>query len=377
MKILATFLWAFLAMLFFPSCKNNAPKADYEKMVIAYVFPGNRLLLENEIDATKLTHINYAFANIINNRVVEGFVNDSANLATLVRLREQHPHLKILISVGGWTWSGMFSDMALTAQTRAVFIESAIEFVKKHRLDGLDIDWEFPGLPGNNNIHRPVDKQNFTALMRETRKALDEASTPGQPLLLTIAAGAFNDYLLNTEMNLVEDYLDFVNIMTYDFHGEWNNFTGHHANLSAPAHNPQANSMENSVNLFLKAGVPAEKIVVGVAFYGRGWNQVGPLNNGLGQPARGLPDVDLNYHNIVRSFLTNPAFEQHFDTSASAPFLWNPTERIFITYEDPRSIQAKAAFVKENNLGGAMFWQYFGDYQKELLTALYDGLNSK
>jgi len=366
-----------MALWFLVSCDNQSKIPEHEKIVIAYVFPGNRLLQEDEINAEKLTHINYAFANIINNRMVEGFAQDSANLATLVRLREKNPHLKILISVGGWTWSGMFSDMALTAKTRAVFIESAVAFVKKHRLDGLDIDWEFPGLPGNNNIHRPEDKQNFTALIRETRKALLEASEPGQQFLLTIAAGAFNDYLLHTEMHLVEDYLDFVNIMTYDFHGEWNDFTGHHTNVRTPAHNPQGNSMERSVELFLRAGVPAEKLVVGVAFYGRGWNQVAPLNNGLGQAAKGLQDVDLNYHSIVRSFYTNPAFEQHFDTSAGAPFLWNPRDRVFITYENPRSIQEKAAFVKEHNLRGAMFWQYFGDHQEALLTALYEGLKAK
>ncbi|NLM92554.1 MAG: glycoside hydrolase family 18 protein [Bacteroidales bacterium] len=329
----------------------------------------------SEINGALLTHINFAFANIVDGKMVEGSPTDSINFAVLRKLREQHPHLKILISVGGWGWSGNFSDMALTHQNRAVFIQSAIEFLKKHELDGLDFDWEYPGLPGNNNIHRPEDKENFTALLHECRQALDELDGDEKHYLLTIAAAAFSGYLEHTEMDVVAEYLDFINIMTYDFTGEWANITGHHTNLYKPELDSTAMSVEGSIELFVNAGVPAEKLLIGAAFYGRSWQEVSPENNGLGQPATGLAGTDLKYKSILRDYLSDPAFLELRDTSAAAPFLWNPEERIFITYEDPESLKRKAKFVNDKGLRGIMFWQYFGDHEETLLRVIFDEIN--
>ena len=134
--------------------------------VIGYVFARDRVLEPHELDrAGKLTHVNFAFANVVGGRVVEGSTRDAENLKVLTGLRQDYPHLKVLVSVGGWTWSKGFSDAALTARSRRVFADSAVEFVKRHDLDGLDVDWEYPGLPGDGNPHRPEDKENFTALM--------------------------------------------------------------------------------------------------------------------------------------------------------------------------------------------------------------------
>ncbi|HSV88305.1 MAG TPA: glycoside hydrolase family 18 protein [Bacteroidales bacterium] len=366
-----------ILLTFLSSCGlRNAEALEPDRhFIIAYVFPGNRVMDVSEIDGRYLTHINYAFANVIDGKVVEGFSNDSINLSVLRQVREQNPGLKLLISVGGWSWSGGFSDMALTRESRAKFIESAVEFLKRHDLDGLDIDWEYPGLPGNNNIHRPEDKENFTALLRECRQALDKLGGGSKHYLLTIAAGSFQAYLDNTEMAVVDDYLDFINIMTYDFVGEWGNTTGHHANLFRPAFNPAAMSTASSVELFNNAGISNDKLLIGAAFYGRGWKEVNAENNGLGQPGVGLTGVDLNYHSIVKNFLPDPAFMKLWDNTAKAPYLWNPTERIFITYENPESIREKARFVKESGLRGIMFWQYFGDHEKELLKSMFEEIN--
>ncbi|HSB14880.1 MAG TPA: glycosyl hydrolase family 18 protein, partial [Bryobacteraceae bacterium] len=127
-------------------------------VIIGYLFPRNELIVPSEIAADKLTHINYAFADVRNGRIVEGFARDTENFQQLADLRREHPHLQILISVGGWTWSNNFSDAALTPESRRRFTDSAIEFVRRHDIDGIDIDWEYPGLPGNNNVHRPEDK---------------------------------------------------------------------------------------------------------------------------------------------------------------------------------------------------------------------------
>ena len=136
-------------------------------VIIAYVFPRNELIVPSEIAADKLTHINYAFADVKDGRIVEGFARDAENFKLLADLRRQHPHLRILISVGGWTWSNNFSDAALTADSRRRFTESAIAFVRRHDIDGVDIDWEYPGLRGNNNVHRPEDRENFTAMLAD------------------------------------------------------------------------------------------------------------------------------------------------------------------------------------------------------------------
>lgn len=368
--------FAAISLVFLHSCglgqTDTENSTNDQPYIIAYVFPGNRVMEASEVDGSYLTHINYAFANIVDGRIVEGYPNDSLNFAVLRQIRDENPDLQLLISVGGWGWSGGFSDMALTPESRTVFIESALEFLKRHDLDGLDLDWEYPGLPGNNNPHRLEDRENFTALLRECRHALDEMGGAEKHYLLTIAAASFQSYLDNTEMDVVADYLDFINIMTYDFVGEWGTTTGHHANLLTPDFDPAAMAVENSVALFNRFGIANDKLLIGAAFYGRGWQEVNSENNGLGQPGVGLTGVNLSYHSIVQNYLSNPVYQQLWDTSALVPFLWNPEERIFITYENPESIRRKACYVKEQGLKGVMFWQYFGDYEKELLKSMYE-----
>lgn len=367
---------AFLLILSFLiiSCTQNGETektSDMEKIIAAYVFPGQRVMEQDEIRADLLTHVIFAFANIEEGQLVSGHLSDEANFAVLRSVREQHSHLRLLIAVGGWTWSGNFSDMALTPESRKIFIDSAVDYVREHDLDGLDLDWEYPGLPGDNNIHRPEDKENFTALLRECRSALDSLSEiTGKYYELTIAAGAFEAYLQHTEMDIVAGYLDFVNLMTYDFTGEWAATTGHHANLHTPDSDPAALSGHKSVQMFMDAGVPAKKLVLGVAFYGRGWGSVLPENNGLYQPGTGLQGVSLRYHNIVDDYLDHPDYALHWDESASAPFLWNAADSIFITFENAQSVKAKASYALEHNLGGVMFWQYHADHENELLKAL-------
>ncbi len=156
-----------LSCALFPA---ELPKPKDE--VIAYLFVKDRVIQPGEIAASKLTRVNYAFANLQNGRVVEGFAHDAENFAALNALKQVNPELQLLVSVGGWTWSGNFSDMALTMESRKAFIESAVQFIKRYNLDGLDIDWEFPGMIGDNNRFRAEDKQNYTSLLKEAAKAL-------------------------------------------------------------------------------------------------------------------------------------------------------------------------------------------------------------
>ncbi|MFI5184731.1 MAG: glycoside hydrolase family 18 protein, partial [Vicinamibacteria bacterium] len=240
------------------------------RAIIAYVFPKDRLIDPAEIAADKLTHINYAFANVRKGKVVTGFKHDAQNFKVLAGLRTAHPQLKDLVSEGACTWSCAFSDASLTPKSRKRFVDSALEFVRRHDLDGIDIDWEYPGLPGNGNTHRPEDKENFTVLLADLRAALDkEGAARGRHCFLTFAAGAGSDFLEHTEMDKVQASVDFVNLMTYDFReaGDGSE-AGHHANLFPSPRDPKDLSADRAVREFLNAGVPPAKLVLGVPFYG-------------------------------------------------------------------------------------------------------------
>ena len=344
--------------------------------IIAYVFPRNELIVPSEIAVDKLTHINYAFADVKDGRIVEGFARDAENFKLLAGLRRQHPHLQILISVGGWTWSNNFSDAALTAESRRRFAASAIEFVRRHDIDGVDIDWEYPGLRGNGNVNRPEDKENFTAMMTDLRQALDaEGRGRNRRYLLTFAAGAFPDFIAKTEMDKVQAVVDFVNLMTYDFRTS-DPIAGHHANLYPHPADAKKRSVDSAVREFIAAGVPPAKVVVGVPFYGRAWADIkgdgtGPYQRG----SRPTERIETNYGTMSTTSIDRGGFARMWDSQAQAPYLWNKETRTFISYDDPESLRLKSAYIRDKGLGGAMFWEYYSDKTGVLLDSLFTALH--
>lgn len=349
---------------------------DEGPVIVGYVFPQERVLGADEIDATKLTHVNYAFANIREGLMVEGFSRDAENFRVLAGLRARHPHLRVLVSVGGWTWSKGFSDVALTPESRRRFALSAVEFVRRHELDGLDVDWEYPGLPGDGNPHRPEDKANFTALLSELRKHLDEAGAPGaRRSLLTIAAGAFPDYLAQTELDEAHEHLDLVNLMTYDFRVPGAEpVSGHHANLRTHPADSRRLSAEQAVKDFLAAGVPAHKLVLGVPFYGRAWAVSPMAGDSVYRPGLAPdPPVEANYTDLARLALQE-GWARLWDAMAEAPYLWHAGKGLFVTYDDPESLRLKCHFVRERGLRGVMFWEYGADATGTLLGTLFEEL---
>jgi chitinase len=338
--------------------------------VIAYVFVMDRALQAGEIAAEKLTRINYAFANLKNGEMVEGFQHDADNFATLNSLKSRNRHLQVLVSVGGWTWSGGFSDMARTVETRRKFIASAVAFLDKYRLDGIDIDWEYPGLPGIGNPFRAEDRENYTALLKELRQQLDvEEKVWKRPLITSVAAGASAEFLDHTQMGIVARYVNTVNLMSYDYYEPSSStITGHHAPLFTNPADPKAISADASLRAFLAAGVPAQKLVLGVPFYGHAWSGVGPASNGLFQPGKPA-NIPANYNQIVK--LLKAGYLRYWDKTSSAPYLYNPVTRTFISYEDPESVRLKARYVLQHKLGGIMFWDYHGDSDGALLNAIH------
>lgn len=361
------------------------------------------------IQGDKLTHINYAFANVSDKgecqlgdpdadvkhvytaaESVAG-VADSAddnalrgNFNQLIQLKLKHPRLQVLISIGGWTWSEHFSAAAKTDESRKAFAKSCIDlFLKKYPgvFDGIDIDWEFP-VSGGLKPGRPEDKHNFTLLLAEFRQQLDAFGAPRDThYLLTIAAPASPGTAQNLERSEIIKSLDWINLMTYDIHGIWETSTNFNAPLYRAAKDPgdASSNVDASVQGYLKAGVPIEKLVVGVPFYGHGWKGVPDKNNGLYQSASGgAPGLyeagAFDYKELKDSYFAT--YTRTWDAEAQVPWLYNPTTGIFISYEDPDSIAAKAGYVKDQDLAGVMIWELSQDDHGVLLDAIQKGFKS-
>ncbi len=330
----------------------------------------------NQIDAGKLTHINYAFADIGSDlKLTLGYPDvDSSNIKLLNSLKQTNPNLKTLISVGGWNWSGKFSDAALTEETRTSFADSCVDFIKKYGFDGVDLDWEYPVSGGlATNSRRGEDKHNFTLLLKKIREKLDaQGAADNKHYLLTIAGGADTSYINNVELSKLAQYLDYANLMTYDLHGYWDTNT----DLLAPLYDnddpsPQyKSSVDKAVNAWLGASFPAEKLVMGIPFYGYLYSSVNNSNNGMYQTFGGSSSI--GYQDIKDKYLNKPGYTSHFHSQSMVPWLFNGT--IFISYEDSKSIGYKSDYIKSKKLGGAMVWELSQDSKGELLSALYHGL---
>jgi len=375
---MSRFLSVFVCVVLAASALSaRAVEPRQRPIVLAYVFPQAKVLQPGQIDGQSLTRINYAFANIADGRMVTGFVNDAANFAYLTGLRKTNPSLKVLVSVGGWEWSTNFSDVCFTESSRQRFIESVTIFLRLYELDGLDIDWEYPGMPGAGHPFRGEDKQNFTTLLKELRKRFDqESKTSGRTLYLTIAAGSSDEFIAHTEMDKVQKYVDTVNLMGYDFYEpDSDAITGNHAPLFADPADPKKASDDASVRAFIKAGVPAEKILLGVPFYGHVWGNVPGQNNGLFQPGKQIPNAYAPF-SAIDSTMLNHGFLRFWDSMASVPYLYNPDKQIFVSYEDEQSLAAKGAYVLNHKLGGIMFWEYNGDPSGKLLGAINYSLHA-
>jgi len=331
------------------------------------------------IHSEKLTHINFAFARIT--PAGRAVVSDGeASLVRLVALKKTNPRLKVIVSIGGWMADG-FSDAALTDASRAQFADSAVELLRQFSADGIDIDWEYPGQGVAGIKYRAEDRQNFTRLLQVLRDKLDAASaaqgrTGGGRYTLTIAS-ADREYFDHSEMDKLHVYLDWINVMSYDFFNSLTPTTGHHAGLyGAATALPTDRYADASVKQHLAAGIPSDKLVLGVAFYGRGFTGVKPIDHGLRQPYERF-EGPHDYSELAAKFIGRQGFIRYWDDRAKSPYLWNSTSRTFITYDDPQSITIKAQYVKEHHLGGMMFWELSEDRNDELLDVIARSMHAE
>jgi len=315
------------------------------------------------------------------------------NFNQLIKLRNRHPHLRVLLSLGGWTQSHRFSDAALP-ENREEFVKSCIDmFMGQGELapgvsaagvfDGFDIDWEYPGSCGETCSFRPEDRENFPALLAEFRRQLElleddvQAATSARPeYLLTIAvpAGAANYDPI--DIGNVHPHLDWINVMAYDFHGGWESRgpANHHAMLfRSPCDGEGSDWGDKAVHAYITGGVPPGKLLLGVPFYGRGWSGVSAVGDGLCQSARGVPRG--TYEKGVDDYeeLIGNGHQGFSDRETATHWTFNGSE--FWSFDDPESIGWKAGYVGDRALRGVMFWELSGDTpDAELLDALRTNL---
>jgi chitinase len=320
----------------------------------------------------------------------------AGNFNQLRKLKQRYPHLRIQMALGGWTWSNYFSDAVLTEQSRKAFVASCIDLFIKGNLpilagdshggpgaaagvfDGIDLDWEWPGSPGEEgNIVRPEDKRNFTLAVAEFRRQLDAygrrthrhysltAFLPADPAQID------NGY----EVPEVFRILDFATVQGYDMHGTWESVTNHQSALFPPAGEPQNPdfTVSRAVDALLRRGAPRAKVVVGVPFYGRGWTGVPDVNHGLFQPAAGPAPGSAeagyeDYRNLTA--LTRQGFDVYRDKRAGFAWLFDGTT--FWTYDDPVVLRQKTRYITRNGLGGAMAWSLDADDDQGTLTRTLD-----
>ncbi|MBB5017180.1 chitinase [Chitinivorax tropicus] len=318
------------------------------------------------------------------------------NFNQLRKLKFKNNNLKVLISLGGWTWSRNFGKFAATAAGRQAMVASCIDIYLKGNLpvvegaggqgvargifDGIDIDWEFPGGGGlADNSVDPNDKRNFTLLMAEFRRQLDELGAKNKRrYYLTVAVGAGADKIRNTEPGEYSKYLDWVNVMTYDFFGAWvpsgpAQFHSHlYRDPAAPNTGDQAAyNVNDAVQALVNAGMPRVKLNVGIPFYGRGWRGVaaGPNGNGLyqsaGGAAAGTYEAGIEDYKVLKS----RSGSRFYHPVTKQLWLYNGNE--FWSYDDPTVIGTKLNYINQQNLGGAFTWSLDGDDpQGTLLNAV-------
>jgi len=380
MNLNPSFFRIILITLFFSSILINSNAQEKKKFIVNGYVGGYRGLVKvEEIDAQKLTHINYAFVNVKDSAAfLTNLKTDSTNFRLLNGLKKVNPDLKIMISIGGWSWSENFSDAVLTPTSRKLFAKSSVDIIRQYDLDGVDIDWEYPAMRGEEgNIYRPEDKQNFTLMFKDIRVELDKLEAEkGRKYLLTTAVGGSKSFVNNTEMAEVAKILDYILIMTYDYGGKTVN---HHTNLFPSRGMETGSSVHKSVMDFMEAGVPASKIGLGAAFYGKSREAESTTNNGLNQPlvsgSKAVAGQGGGFTKMKNEFINKNGYKRHWDKHAKAPFLFNPETKVFITYDDERSIKKKVHYIKKHKLAGIFFWEYFNDPEENLLNAIDRVLN--
>ncbi|NVY96371.1 chitinase [Lactobacillus sp. DCY120] len=399
------------------------------------IWGGQGNFYPKDIPADQLTHLNYAFLDFDSQGNLKFTDKDAATGAPVGQegvqwnsasaglfnafqdLRAKNPNLKIGVSIGGWSKSGDFSTVAADPAIRAKFVKNIASFIKYTDLDFVDIDWEYPAavrqpdkVDNTNDEGTPnakaADKQNYIKLLQEIRKEIDsQGQKLGKTYELSVALPAAQSKLKNgIDVPQLFKVIDFANVMTYDLNGAWTPNSAHQTALYGNPKDPDyasGLSIDQTVKYLEKQGAPSQKLVIGAAFYSRGWNKVAAGTDashpGLFQPAtKNNKDADQTltygaenyspkkagdggraggvwpYRNFADLKTKTPDLKEYWDDVAKAPYMYSQKTGEFYTYDNPRSVGYKAAYVKEHHLGGVISWMQSQD--KETTSTKRDAL---
>ncbi|KAL2142934.1 hypothetical protein VTI28DRAFT_513 [Corynascus sepedonium] len=328
-----------------------------------------------QLPASKLTHVLYSFANVRPNGEVflsdtyadleKHYPEDSWNevgnnvygcTKQLFLLKKANRQLKIMLSIGGWTYSATFPAAASTAESRALFASSAVRLLADLGLDGLDIDWEYPA--------NQQEAANFVSLLQAVRAALDEYANrhaPGYHFLLTIASPAGPANYGHLPLAEIGRVIDFFNLMGYDYAGSWGTVAAHQANLypvgDGGNNSSTPFSTDKAVADYVAAGVNPAQIVLGMPIYGRSFQNT----DGLGKPYSGVGEG--SWENGVWDYkaLPRPGAEVRSDEAAGATYSYDAAKRELISYDTADMVRKKVDYVKGKGMGGSMFWEASAD----------------
>ncbi len=440
----------------FPTSEISAVKAEETQQVsssksyrnVMYygdwsIWKGEGYFMPESIPADQLTHLNFAFLDFdgegnliftdkdaavgspLDQDGVQWDTPSAGILNALQDLREKNPNMKLGVSLGGWSKSGDFSEVAANPTKRKRFVENITKFLKYTNMDFVDVDWEYPAevrqpdLVDNVNDEgtphaKPEDKENYILLLNDIRKSIDEQGEElGKKYELTVALPASQGKLTSgIDIPRLFDVVDFANVMTYDMNGAWGSNSAHQTALYGNPDDPnyaEGLSVDQTVKFLQEKGAASEKIVIGAAFYTRGWNEVEKGSNeaqpGLFQEAK-LSNTDADqtpsygadnkspkkvgdggraggvwpYRNISDLLIKTPTLKEYWDDTAKAPYLYSATTGEFFTYDNVKSIKYKTEYVKEHELGGVISWMQSQDKEvdslrrEELTKAIKSGL---
>lgn len=332
---------------------ESAPRGGLLSAV--YVYDGSRAKYR-DADADSIDQMFYAFALFKNGSLSTAHWK---NIKAFKAYVKKHPHITPILSIGGWGAEG-FSQAASTPEGRAAFVSEALALMAKHGFLGVDIDWEYPGSSAAGIISSPADRENYTLLLAALREGLDAlTAADGTPRRLCIALSGSPELIANLQCAEIGALVDQVNLMTYDMQQQ--DVASYHSALFASS--PDAPSAAASVQAYVRAGIPAAKLMLGAAFYGYRWRTKEP--EPLNQPA--AMQGSLTYTAIDKLVRKHPE-AVHFDEVAQAPYYADG--KVFISYDDERSIAAKGLYAQAEGLMGLFAWEYGADATGKLSQAL-------
>jgi chitinase len=352
-----------LVMISIICLHSTAQKTSGKKPIAVIAYYAGRTTMIDSFEVEKLTHLIFCFCHLKGNKLSVGNARDSATIQRMVALKSRNPGLKIILSLGGWGGCQTCSPVFITKKGRREFARSVRDLNNYFGTDGIDLDWEYPGIEGfPGHAYSPEDKPAFTMLVKQLRRKL------GKKNEISFAAGGFAKFIDSSlEWKKVMKKVDRVNLMSYDLVSGFSTVSGHHTPLYSTPH--QKESTDNGVQMMLGAGVPPNKIVIGAAFYGRLFEVTDTVNNGLYLPGKFAHG--FSFSRISDSLSAANGFVQYWDSIANAPYAFNIQRRLLATYDDSVSVQLKAKYAIKNNLNGIMFWQLADDkFSGGLLNAI-------